>query len=94
MGVACTLLFIRNDLYDPFKKVSVRHTCKSHNYQDTKYVQDLTQAEKSKISFKTVVGIDPGVDDLIYCTNGDTKIGRKENGKLSHKTTTFRYSRM
>ena len=93
-GIACTLLFIRNDLYDPFKKVSVRHTRKPHNYQDTKYVQDLTQAEKSKISFKTVVGIDPGVDDLIYCTNGDTKIVRKENGKLSHKTTTFRYSRM
>lgn len=93
-GVACTLLFIRNDLYDPVKKISVRHVRKPYNYQGIQYVQDLTDSEKSKIAFKTIVGIDPGVDDLLFATNGDTKMIKKKNGKTSHQTTTFRYSRM
>jgi hypothetical protein len=46
------------------------------------------------MKIKTFVGIDPGVDDLIYATNGDTKTTIRDNGQTKLKTTTFRYSRM
>ena len=93
-GVSCTLLFIRKDLYNPLKTVKIMHMKKPSNYIDTKYVKDLTDCEKRKIDFKTIVGIDPGVDDLIYATNGDTKTVVRTNGLTKLKTTTFRYSRM
>jgi hypothetical protein len=93
-GIACTLLFIRNDLYNPFKTIRVNSVRKPYNYEGIKYIDDLTTSEKAKISFKTIVGIDPGVDDLLYATNGDTKVITRKNGKLKHQTSTFRYSRM
>lgn len=82
------------DLHDPLKTVRIKHIRRPCNYADTKYVEDLSKYEKSKIAAKTFVGIDPGVDDLLFATNGDTKIITKKNGNISHKTTTFRYSRM
>ena len=39
------------------------------------------------------MGIDPGWSDLIFCTNGETEMIKKENGKTVRKTETFRYSR-
>ena len=93
-GYACTLLFIRNDLYDPLKKAKINHVRKPFNYANTKYVKDLNKSEKMKIKLGTVVGIDPGVDDLLYATSGDTKKVIRSNGLTKLKTTTFRYSRM
>ena len=90
-GVACTLLFIKNDLYDPVKNISVSHVRKPYNYQGIQYVQDLTDSEKSKIAFKTIVGIDPGVDDLLFAANGIQKWSKrktvKPDTKLRHLDT-------
>ena len=86
-GIACSLLFIRNDLYDHLKVVKIHSMKKPYNYKPEKYVDELEQEEKYQLTTFNVIGIDPGKEDLIYATNGDTKI---INNK--HKTTTFRYS--
>ena len=93
-GLSCSILFIRDDLYNPLKKVNIRKVYKPIKYKETKYVDELSEHEKSKIKFKTFVGIDPGVDDLIYATNGDIKRIIRKNGQSKLKTTIFRYSRM
>ena len=93
-GISCSILLIRNDLYDPIKKVTIRTVRKPADYKNDIYVDDLTSECKRKIQTSTIVGIDPGVEDLIYATNGDTKIITKADGRKKHKTTTFRYSRM
>ena len=86
-GIACSLLFIRNDLYDPFKVTKIHTIKKPKSYKPEKYVEELTENEKKLLKNYNIIGIDPGKEDLIYATNGNTKI---INGK--HKTTTFRYS--
>ena len=86
-GIACSLLFIRNDLYDPLKVVRIHTMKKPNNYKSDKYVEELTQAEKYNLWDYNIIGIDPGKEDLIYATNGNTQI---IDGK--HKTPTFRYS--
>ncbi|VBB18086.1 hypothetical protein YASMINEVIRUS_549 [Yasminevirus sp. GU-2018] len=59
----------------------------------TQYVTDLSEEDKLRLQSKTLVGIDPGWSDLIFCTNGKTEIIEKGNGKKVHKTETFRFSR-
>lgn len=86
-GFGCSILLIRKDLHDSKKKVKVIHVRKPREYRSEKYVDELTDKEKKKYENYTIVGIDPGKDDLIYATNGETII---KNNK--HKTTTFRYS--
>ena len=86
-GVGCSLLFIRNDLYDPLKVVKLKGMTKPFNFRNERYIDELTDEETEKFKEYHMVGIDPGKDDLIYATNGDTKI---INGK--HETTTFRYT--
>ena len=55
------------------------------------YVTDLDYNEKIKQLKKTLVGVDPGMDDLLYATNGETKLVKKGD-RIVHKTPTFRYS--
>jgi len=86
-GVGCSILLIRKDLYKPNKRNKVRPVRKPKNYKSDRYVTDLTEEEKQELKDFMVVGIDPGKDNLIFCTNGEIKI---VNGK--HKTTIFRYT--
>jgi len=58
-----------------------------------RYVTDLSKEETSELIDKVFIGIDPGWSDIIYCTNGNTKLIEKENGKTVNKTDTFRFSR-
>jgi len=60
---------------------------KPKGFRQERYIDELTNSEKSKYKDFIKVGVDPGVNDLLYATNGDTKI---MNGK--HITTSFRYS--
>lgn len=66
---------------------------KTVNGDSDKYVTDLSDDDQDRLKLKTLVGIDPGWSDLIFCTNGVTKIIEKESGKMCRKTETFRYSR-
>ena len=91
-GIGCTILFVREDLYNPFKKSYVRQIKKPKNYNPEKYVKDLSEEEKRSVLGMTKIGIDPGKNDLIYCTNGKIKEVTKNNGKIYRKTETFRYS--
>jgi nitrogen regulatory protein PII len=70
----------------------IRYIQKPINYKEFQYVDDLTEEEKKKYGNMILIAIDPGKSDLIYATNGDTKIVTK-NGKEKHITTTFRYTR-
>lgn len=48
-GVGCSIIFIRNDLYDPVKVARIRHLRKPTNYRSEKYVDQLTDNEKINI---------------------------------------------
>ncbi len=92
-GKGCSVLFIIKRLYKPLSKSFVPKVKKPYNYKPEMYVDDLDDDIKDQIlQTKTIVGIDPNKGNLIYATSGDTKIIIKENGKQTHKTTTFRYT--
>jgi hypothetical protein len=92
-GVGCTILFVRNDLFQSDKKTVVRTLKKPKDYKDDMYINDLPEDQLQKMRDKTLVGIDPGYSDLIFCTDGAVKTIKKDNGKTYRKTRTFRYSR-
>jgi hypothetical protein len=91
-GMACSIHFIRDDLYSKTTKVTVRTIKKPKGYTDDIYVDDLSEKQKEEIKDKKLIGIDPGIEDLIYCTDGNTKIKTKKNRRKVHKTDTYRYS--
>jgi len=64
-------------------------------YKDEKYVDKLTTNERIHLQNKTVIGIDPGKDDLIYCTDGNNTVIKKTiKGQtvMVNKPSVFRYS--
>ena len=104
-GINCSVIFKKfidkeieiekDDNKNDIKK-KIKESKKEKNI--TKYVQALTKKEKDNILYKkngkerTLVGLDPGHNDIFYATNGKTKIETRKNGELRHKTETFRYS--
>ena len=91
-GIGVSINMIRRDLYNPNKKNKIRTIRKPKGYKSEKYVDELTDEDKSKYNNYTKVSIDPGKNNLIFATNGNTQIIKKENGRLKHKTTTFKYT--
>lgn len=91
-GVGCTVLLIRNDSSSSDKKSSVRTVKKPKNYKDDTYIDDLSEERLKKLRWKKVVGIDPGLSDIIFCTDGHVEQIQKSNGKIYRKTRTFTYS--
>ena len=87
-GIGCSLLFIRNDLYDPLKVKKIKAMTKPFNFRNEKYVNELTDEEKDAFKDYEIVAEDPGKGDIIYATNGETIIDEKGR----HKTKTFRYT--
>jgi len=85
-GIGCSLLFIRNDKYDPLKVVKIHSIQKPFNYREFKYVDELTSEEKESIKNLHLVGIDPGKIRLISATDGIDK------GIDKHKMNLFTYS--
>ena len=68
-GVSCSILLIKKELqgrsifrFKPKKTASTE-----------KYIDELEEYEYGKLQEKKVVGVDPGLNDLIYCVNGDQK---------------------
>ena len=91
-GVGCSILFVRNDLYNPNAKTVVRSMKKPKNYSDDIYVDELTRAEKDYCLNRQLVGVDPGKNDLIHCSNGIVKEITKGNGKVFRHTCHYKYS--
>lgn len=91
-GVACSILLIRKDLYNPNKKTHINHMKKPKSFRSIRYVDELSEKEKDLYREYEIVAIDPGKDDLLYATNGKTEVIQKENGKTTHKITKFTYT--
>lgn len=91
-GIGCTITFVREDLYDPLKKTKVSCVKKPANYRSDLYIDELPENQLIKMRSKKLIGIDPGKSDLIFCTDGDIKTIKKDNGKVYRKTNTFTYS--
>lgn len=80
-GFSCSILKIRDDLYDPFKFTKIKAVKKPKSYRHERYVDEFTEAEKELYKNYNIVGIDPGKDDLIYATNGVVTTFEKERPK-------------
>jgi len=102
-GIGCSIHFLRNDLYAMNRKDRPRQQKKPKMFRMERYINTITETERDdifnrlkkngKIDLHSLVGIDPGKKELIFCTNGDTKILEKEKtGKMYRKTTTFTYT--
>ena len=91
-GVGCSISFVREDLFNPFEKTYVPKMKKPKGYSDDLYVNKLTQSEKDYCLSKQLVGIDPGKNDLIHCSNGIIKKIHKSNGKIFRKACHYNYS--
>ncbi len=84
-GIGCSVLLIRKDIYKPSKRNKIRPMKVPNNYKETKYIQEENKNILKKLRKYNVVGIDPGKEDLLYCTDGRTN----KKGKYN----TFRYSK-
>ena len=87
MGVS--ILLIKSNKFNSEKRNKCRTVKKPKNYQEDIYIDEVS--DMSQFEGKKLVGVDPGKEDLIYCTNGETT-EISTNGKTKHKVTTFRYS--
>ena len=64
-GISCSILLLREDMVG--KRI---HMCKTANNNE-KYIDEIK--DYSKLKDKKIVSIDPGLCDLIYCVDGDSK---------------------
>jgi len=91
-GVGCSILFIREDLYNDTKPMRTTYMKKPKCYQEEQYVDQLTNHEKTEALKLKIIGIDPGVIDLIAATDGQTTTRTKPNGKIVRSTPYYHYS--
>jgi len=92
-GYGCSISFIRSDLYKTDKKsYAGKPKKKPYSYNEYKYLEQLPEDELIVLRKKEPTGIDPGHKDIIYATNGKTKIIKRKNGKKRLKTETFRFT--
>jgi len=88
-GFGCSVLLIREDLFNSEKKTKIKTIRKPLGYRPERYVHELTDDEKEKYKNYTLVGIDPNKADLIYATDGKLipKETKKELRKESNQET-------
>lgn len=91
-GVGCTILFVRNDLYNATGKTMVKKMNKPKGYTDDIYVNELSDEQKARCMLKKKVGGDPGKDKLVQCSDGEVELVEKENGKVFRKANTYKYT--
>lgn len=66
--VSYSILLIRKD-----KRGKKPKTPKAKEGWGEQYIDEVTPAERLRLVGKTVVGIDPGMSDLLYCVDSDQK---------------------
>jgi len=86
-GFGVSIQLIRKDV-KVNKLGSVIGNRKPRNYKEFSYLSNEDRQILDSYKDKNIVGIDPGKQDLIYCTDG--KINYKKNGSI--KPHIFRYS--
>ena len=91
-GTGCSILFIREDKYNPLKKMMVRQIKKPSCYNEFEYIEYLDDESKKNISKMNIIGIDPGKEDLIFASDDKIVNIEKNNGKVYRKTKIVRYS--
>ena len=94
-GIRCSLLFVRKDLHKLDRKTTVRAVRKPYNYKSEKYIDDLSDMEKIEYYNYKLVGIDPGVNNLLFATDGTRRtVVNNDTGKVKLKPNTFSYTRI
>lgn len=84
-GITCSLLFVREDLFDALKKRRKVWEDLLNDYE-VDYLENMTEERKQEFVQKKLVGIDPGKNTLITCyseENGHYQYSnrrRKEEG--------------
>ena len=68
-GISCSILLIKKELQGR----SIFRFKPKKTPQTDKYIDELNEHEYVRLQEKKVVGVDPGLNDLIYCVNGDQK---------------------
>ena len=68
-GFACTILFIKENYYNPTGKNKSLRVRKPYGFSDEQYINEIFTDKREEIKGKKVVGIDPGKQDLIYCVS-------------------------
>jgi len=63
-GVSCSLLFLRNDM------IGKRFKPPDNGHKD-QYIDELK--DYSHLADKNIIAIDPGLSDLLYCVDDDTR---------------------
>jgi RNA-binding protein YhbY len=91
-GVGCSLLFIKEEYYKDNKAMRMNSMKKPKCYKEEKYVDQLTDIEKEEVIKLRLIGIDPGIIDLIAATDGKTTTKIKNNGKIFRVTPYYHYS--
>jgi len=89
-GISCSILLIRNDLIN--KRIP-----KKKEESGEKYLEDLSEEEIQDFQDKKIIAIDPGVCDLIYCTDGhseDSKTFRYSQDQRRKETKSKKYSKL
>jgi hypothetical protein len=80
-GCSCSILLIRKDLYNSTGKNKVPKVRKPKNFRNEQYIDELKNKDKKKLLKYNAVGVDPGIEDIIYCST-----------KIDDQIKTFRYS--
>jgi len=91
-GLGCSILLIREDLYNPNGKNMVQSMRKPYGFKMEKYIDELTEDDKNELKSMKIIGCDPGKEDLIMCTSGKITKRERKNGKIKYTMETFRYS--
>ena len=90
-GVGCSILFIKEEYYEPYKAMRSKNMSKPKFYKEDRYVSDLSDKEKKEMLSKKIIAKDPGKENLFEATDGKIKLKKKKN-KIFRKTKRCKYT--
>ena len=81
-GVSCSIVFIRSDLFG-------KRYNDSNNFvpKEEQYIDDLPAEQLRHLSSRKIVGIDPGMSDLLYCSTENMHKGEDRPGEAQFRYT-------
>jgi hypothetical protein len=81
---------LSNEIWNKFFLMD--HRVFRKGYKDDIYIDDIPEDKLKKLRKDKLIGIDPGLSDIIFCTDGHIEQVQKPNGKVYRRTRTFQYS--
>jgi transposase len=81
-GVSCSIVFIRSDLFG-------KRYNDNNNFvpKEEQYIDDLPAEQLRQLSSRKIVGIDPGMSDLLYCSTENMYKGEDRYGEAQFRYT-------